>query len=308
MRMLLVLRFASSVAASGPDEERRLDNASSTDSEAGLEMVNALREAAGLAADAGLDMEAAAREAVRLNATLGGKPLRATFGDGVQGSMTLQRLPFGVLFATYGLRVNASLVAGICGGAADNSTPPLFEYHIHDKWEMEDRAAFATGLRCGPKFTGGHWDPTAACSHSSGNPACRDCAKIKKPYSCSPRTFKWWKKDQYNPWDKHACELGDLSSMFGDLEAWSEPASAYVTLKGKIGVAQMSAPHGVVSNDHRRPCIPNEPGFEHATPFHGWGSSRPLSLINRKSIVAHCGSTFEAKGARLFCAELMYSS
>eukprot|EP00428_Durinskia_dybowskii_P086666 CAMPEP_0170423442 /NCGR_PEP_ID=MMETSP0117_2-20130122/37010_1 /TAXON_ID=400756 /ORGANISM="Durinskia baltica, Strain CSIRO CS-38" /LENGTH=268 /DNA_ID=CAMNT_0010682211 /DNA_START=17 /DNA_END=824 /DNA_ORIENTATION=+ len=85
------------------------------------------------------------------------------------------------------------------------------------------RSAQGTDL-CGEAYTGRHWDPSAACSQSSGNDACNACARgIEDGYSCRPDKFSP-KPDAagshaYRFLNEHACELGDLSGMNGELLA-----------------------------------------------------------------------------------------
>jgi len=263
-----------------------------------LDAIAALRDAAQLGSEVDLDMAAAVWEAVRLNASAGVATVSTSFGAGAEGTMTLARLSVGVLFGTGGLSIDTALISAVCGEVVDNSTPPTFPFHIHEKFESANGLPYGAGAECGPDITGGHWDPTAACGHASGNAACGACGESgKKPYACSPQTFKWWRANQYNPSNKHACELGDLSGMFGPLEAWELPTSGRLILKGKIGLAQLSAARGVVSVKHKwHPCRPRGAGFVHGR----WR----LRALRGKSVVLHCGSAFEHSGARLICAKL----
>ena len=61
-------------------------------------------------------------------------------------------------------------------------------YHIHDKWD-NDAAAFGTGAWCNGTYTGGHWDPTAACGPKSGNADCDAACIDTTGYSCNPSNY-----------------------------------------------------------------------------------------------------------------------
>lgn len=211
-----------------------------------------------------------------------------TFGDGVNGSMKFRQSWVGVRFSTKGFSVSSELLREICGELTVEDENATFSYHIHEKFP--DGKSFDTGAGCGSAETGGHWDPTAACGPSSGNPTCGTCKK--EPYTCSPEKFDAEKSDQYTGCP-NACELGDLSGMFGLIEASCKPKETGIKTAGKTGVAQMDAKKGSVDDDT---CKPQGDGFQHAG--HG------LREIRGRSVVVHCGSQFEKSGARLFCGKI----
>jgi len=248
--------------------------------------------------------------------TAGLSHARTVFGGGALGAMFFSQFPGGVHLATAGVGISVRLLSDICGEWEDKSEKPTFMYHIHEKFPDDKR--YATGAECGSDSTGGHWDPTAACGPASGNPACAKCTKRKQPYQCSPETFDPKNSNQYNPANPQACELGDLSNMFGDLTAFKKlpwyalggpiPAvhmremkgrkedRGYVFTLGKSGVAQMSAKAGTVSLENDPKCKPGGSRFEHA--------GRNLRELRGRSVVVHCGSQFKNSGARLFCAKI----
>jgi len=240
-------------------------------------------------------MQAVLREAAQINATQGlGLAMVAIFEARAKGSMSLAAVPTGVVFSTSGLSIEASLVQEICGDSS-GAGKSGFMYHIHNFWHHKRRIS-AYGAQCGPEFTGSHWDPTAACGPSSGNPVCSECF-ADLPYACSPHSFKWWNRNQYRPGNPEACELGDLSNMFGTLKVGKAKGGAILADRA-WGIAQMSAHQGVVHDKER--CKPEKPGFVRASSDQG----SSLNQLGGKSIVVHCPADYKNAGARLVCAKL----
>jgi len=125
-----------------------------------------------------------------------------------------------VNWTTSGITIPTNLIQEVCGSTPDM---PTFTYSINEKWGHGEAMRSAQGTElCGEAYTGRHWDPSAACSPSSGNDACTACARgIEDGYSCQPDKFSP-KPDAagshaYRFLNEHACELGDLSGMSGEL-------------------------------------------------------------------------------------------
>jgi len=146
--------------------------------------------------------------------------LRAAFGDAGHISFRLGGRPGyqAVNWTTSELRLPRELVQQVCGSTDGDAT---FAYSINERWEHGQRT-FAHGKDCGAEVTGGHWDPTAACSEASGNPACEVC-RTAGDYCCDPDSFQPAPdasgSGAYRFLNEHACELGDLSGMRGELKA-----------------------------------------------------------------------------------------
>mmetsp|Transcript_55638 Transcript_55638/g.161210 ORF Transcript_55638/g.161210 Transcript_55638/m.161210 type:complete len:362 (-) Transcript_55638:369-1454(-) len=124
-----------------------------------------------------------------------------------------------VRWTTSGMTIPKTLIEEVCGSLSDQ---PNFTYSIYEKWGHGDNRSSAVGELCNETYTGGRWDPSAACSAASGNPACDVCG-TKPNYACDPGTFDP-KPDAsgsfaYRFLNEHACELGDLSGMQGELES-----------------------------------------------------------------------------------------
>lgn len=125
-----------------------------------------------------------------------------------------------VNWTTSGISIPASLIQEVCGGLPERQT---FSYSINELWEHGRLRRAAQGPElCGSGFTGRHWDPTAACSEASGNPACERCGTSAE-YRCEAGAFDPAPDASgsfaYRFLNEHACELGDLSGMHGELEA-----------------------------------------------------------------------------------------
>lgn len=82
----------------------------------------------------------------------------------------------------------------------------VYSYHIHEKWTHS--AVSASGPECGATYTGGHFDPTAACGPATGQSRCiaKGGCVNKTVYTCSPSVYAS---------DPYACEVGDLSGKYG---------------------------------------------------------------------------------------------
>ena len=253
-------------------------------------------------------------------------------GSGISGSLTLQvshqRWGSAVQWTTSDISVPAQLVQTICGDLPDE---PTFSYSINQKWGHWSQS-HAEGEACDSSKTGGHWDPTAACSKASGNEACQECQTAPGDYQCSPETFSP-KPDArgsnaYKFLNEEACELGDLAGMKGELEAVvpedNETESIMIqALSSPGGLAQMSAPFGKVTTNSLRDrgiginCDASGPPAAHATncdcvKFNGkrdrsvgtltvsggiedaafYLGGRGLSQLGGRSVVVTCGSSF----------------
>lgn len=124
-----------------------------------------------------------------------------------------------VQWTTGNITIPAKLIQEVCGSFPDKQS---FTYSINEKWAHASHKAAAQGpVDCGVQFTGGHWDPTAACSKDSANPACAQCGTAPD-YRCSSSTFKPQPDASgsfaYRFLNEDACELGDLSGMSGELQ------------------------------------------------------------------------------------------
>jgi len=194
-----------------------------------------------------------------------------------------------VNWTTTAISLPGDLVRSICGPMPREQS---FTYSVNEKWGHGDGRLSGQGPEeCGVAFTGGHWDPTAACSSMSANGACEVCG-TKDGYRCSPELFDPAPdasgSGAYRFLNEHACELGDLSGMGGELaaepidvcpedqsascEEWARKGEckaspdylnllcpracgacadpAHVALPGsQTGLAQMSTPFGVVSRE-----------------------------------------------------------
>merc|ERR1712203_1306040 len=69
----------------------------------------------------------------------------------------------GVEWTTEDIKIPASMIKEHCG--VDHVLPNnmTFSYSVHEHWLLHP-FPWATGSGCGKFHTGGHWDPTAACS------------------------------------------------------------------------------------------------------------------------------------------------
>merc|ERR1711974_313531 len=88
---------------------------------------------------------------------------------------------------TSNLTIPSTLIQEFCGASSSTQT---FAYSINSKWRHGGHKSWAQGpAECGAQFTGGHWDPTAACSKDSSNPACAKCGTASG-YECTAKQFK----------------------------------------------------------------------------------------------------------------------
>ena len=83
-------------------------------------------------------------------------------------------------------------------------------FHAHSFWKNNTDGS-AANAACGPDFTGGHYDPTLACSGSSedGKARCVDLQRTADDgfeYPCNA--------DDYAAGNFAVCEVGDLSTKF----------------------------------------------------------------------------------------------
>ena len=168
--------------------------------------------------------------------------------------------------ATYSYNVNLtgmSQASSICTASPVSSG---LKYHIHSDWTNMTSTSSGGPTQCGASITGGHYDPTYACS-SVSQYISSTCATLQRTsslgytYTCNSTL--------YNTGDYSECEVGDLSGKFG-------------LSIGTMGSTMFSAT-GVM--DNTPPYIANyRNNLKNAD---GWSS-----------VVFHCGST------RLVCAEL----
>ena len=80
-------------------------------------------------------------------------------------------------------------------------------YHVHSYWDnFASGVTSASGSDCVGANTGGHYDPTLACSGASQNlTACNRLSRFGSVYDCQYLT------------KPYTCEVGDLSGKFGSL-------------------------------------------------------------------------------------------
>jgi len=163
-----------------------------------------------------------------------------------------------VEWTTSGIEIPAELIKRQCGV----SELPQFmklAYSVHNNW-LFHLGNSATADGCGLLYTGGVWDPTAACSGESLNGACSKC-HTSPGYQCNPRAFQPnpdGKGDHMYRWlNEQACSMGDLSGQVGELEVTLSEDPLTVTsvrvpdLEGaSAGFAQMSTPFGVIGRDN----------------------------------------------------------
>lgn len=289
--------------------------------------------------------------AVGANATSGLGTYRAAVakfdGDGIGGSLELRVVDIGgfqvVRWTTSDIAVPAQLIQEVCGDMPEEQS---FAYSIHEMWS-HNLTSHGKGAECSELWTGGSWDPTAACSTRSRNGACVECDTRGSGYSCSPQSFQPRPDGAgsfaYRFLNEHACELGDLSGMKGELTAVApeDNETESVTIRSldgeEAGLAQMSAPFGhiikesVIGDTIGLNCDASGPPAAHGTncectKYNGKHSPsvgtvtafRPvpnkvfylaggpaLPELRAKSVVVRCGSSFgEGADKPLFCAAL----
>mmetsp|Transcript_3297 Transcript_3297/g.2934 ORF Transcript_3297/g.2934 Transcript_3297/m.2934 type:complete len:295 (-) Transcript_3297:33-917(-) len=144
------------------------------------------------------------------------------------------------------------------------------KYHIHSYWTNPNTTSSAGSTYCGAPYTGGHYDPTFACSTSSQNytTACTTLGRIPSDgytYTCTPEI--------YSDGDYASCELGDLSGKFGIV---------YPT-------------EGTVQFSTSDPLVDTNPPYEVSY------ETNVKNSLKWSSIVFHCGTS---AAPRLVCAEL----
>lgn len=135
----------------------------------------------------------------------------ADFSDaGVEGTVRI----FG---GKYQIDMDLSAVASDIADVASDCMDNGLKYHIH-RWNYgeNDKDAYFGGDACGATNTGGHWDPTIACSGATNNALCVNkggcvaqssaVAIDSEAYQCSSDTYKEM---------PYACEVSDLSGKFG---------------------------------------------------------------------------------------------
>jgi hypothetical protein len=90
-------------------------------------------------------------------------------------------------------------------------------YHVHSFWNNETVSSSANSF-CGPSYTGGHYDPSLACSSASED-AKAGCVALGRTadqgytYPCN--------SDDFGDGHLAQCEVGDLSGKFGSLKGGS---------------------------------------------------------------------------------------
>jgi len=86
-------------------------------------------------------------------------------------------------------------------------------YHVHSFWNNATTTSSANSF-CGPTYTGGHYDPSLACSSASED-AKGLCTALGRTadqgyeYPCNSEDFA--------DGNMAKCEIGDLSGKFGGL-------------------------------------------------------------------------------------------
>ena len=86
-------------------------------------------------------------------------------------------------------------------------------YHVHSFWNNATTTSSANSF-CGPTYTGGHYDPSLACSSTSEDAkglctALGLTADQGYEYPCNSEDFA--------DGNMAKCEIGDLSGKFGGL-------------------------------------------------------------------------------------------
>eukprot|EP01035_Chromulina_nebulosa_P019720 gene19720-25648_t len=144
------------------------------------------------------------------------------------------------------------------------------KYHIHSYWTNTTTTSSAGTTYCGNSFTGGHYDPSFACSTASQNytTACTNLDRIPSEgytYTCTPEI--------YSTGGYASCEIGDLSGKFGIV---------YPT-------------EGTVQFSTSDPLVDTNPPYEVSY------EANVKNSLKWSSVVFHCGNS---EAPRLVCAEL----
>ena len=106
-------------------------------------------------------------------------------------------------------------------------------YHVHSFWTNSSTTSSANSY-CGPSYTGGHYDPSLACSSASED-SKTSCVSLGRTvdkgytYPCNSEDFAQGNLAK--------CEIGDLSGKFGGLRG----GDRYFTATQKDTLAPFTA-------------------------------------------------------------------
>jgi hypothetical protein len=143
------------------------------------------------------------------------------------------------------------------------------KYHIHQKWTHTDASYKVGSTDCGAGPTGGHYDPTLACSGVTDNALCFSKGGCVNGSSLGMdgTTYSCVGGDT----DPYKCEVSDLSNMFGNI---AFPAGTTVSTPVNTATSSMFGKY--------QPIMPS------------------LAMLEGKSIVFHCATG----GARALCMKI----
>jgi hypothetical protein len=188
----------------------------------------------------------------------------ATFSSGQADGATgyfLMSIANGRATYTYNLDLtNLGIGSSLCSASPISSG---LKYHVHSYWNNMTTTSSA-GSYCGASLTGGHYDPTNACSSVSQNigTSCVNLGRTASQgytYTCNSTLYS---SGTYSD-----CEVGDISGKFG----------VAMPISGSVFSAT-----GMM--DNTPPYISNY-------------RNNIKNSIQWSSVIFHCGST------RLVCAE-----